>query len=165
MFKTAKLVIATGTIACLPLAASAQAIGSIVNMSGETGSVLVERGGSVFSLSAGDPIFAGDVISTRPGGTAQVTAFGSTVTIPSCSSSTVFNSISDPVAIDSGGCGAAAVTAGVTNALGGALVGTGGAAGGNTALLAGAATTGVVGAVASSSGGSDSTSSGGESSP
>lgn len=167
MIKSVKLVVATSAIALLPMAANAQAIGSVVNMSGENGSVLVQRGGSVFSLSAGDPIFAGDVVSTRPDGTAQITAFGSSVTIPSCSSSAINSEISSPIPVTTGPCaaeGGSGLGTEVASAVGGALVGAGGGAagGGGGVLLAGAATTGVVGAVASSSGGSDS---GGDTTP
>lgn len=68
--------------ALLPAAATAQ-VGNVSAITGETGTVIVQRGTETFSLGADNQIFPGDKITTRTGGTVDLTAYGCTVSIPS----------------------------------------------------------------------------------
>jgi len=63
----------------------AAAASSVTAVTGETGSVIVVRGGESFSLQAGDPLFEGDRIVTRTAGTADITTDNCERTIPASS--------------------------------------------------------------------------------
>ena len=76
-----KLKLFTSALVAAVFSASAiaQGVGTISAMTGETGSVVVVRGGQTYSLKAGDTVFEGDRIVTRSGGTVTIDAMGCSV--------------------------------------------------------------------------------------
>ena len=69
--------------------AAAQSVGSVTSISGEEGTVIVQRGTETYSLDADEQVFPGDKITVRAGGSVEITAYGCTVMVPSAASITV----------------------------------------------------------------------------
>ncbi len=90
---------------------AAYAAANVTATTGETGSVIVVRGGETFSLLAGDQLFDGDRIVTRAGATVDITTDGCTRTIPEISTivvdgafcEAVFASAEETILADAGG--------------------------------------------------------------
>lgn len=80
------VIIALGLVAG---SAFAQGIGTITAISGETGTVIVQRGADTYSLGLNDELFPGDKIVTREGGTVQFSAYGCSVDLEGGSMATL----------------------------------------------------------------------------
>lgn len=123
--------------------AYAQAVGSVSSVSGD---VLVQRGGSFIQLKDNDPIFEGDKVFTRDGGSVTIDANGCAVALGGGQLSTV----------DSGFCTNAPTSvadAGLPTDV--AVAGGAGAGGGTGLLVGGVLVAGVAAAAAGGGGGSD----------
>ena len=70
-------------------AAVAQSVGNVTGISGDVGQVIVQRGAETFSLGPDDQIFPGDKVTTRAGGTVELSAYGCSVSVPSEAAITV----------------------------------------------------------------------------
>lgn len=123
--------------------AFAQEAGTVANVTGSEGSVIVVRGGETFSLSAGDTLFKDDKIVTREGGTVNISTPGCDRAIPASST----------IVISAGFCEAAIASADQTVlAEAGATAG-GGGTGSALPIIGGLVGTGGVLAAASGGGG------------
>jgi hypothetical protein len=85
--------------ALLAAPAVAQQVGEVTSTSGALGNVLVTRDGETYPILAGDPVFADDVISTRRGGTVQISANGCSVGMGGLSEVAVNSSFCAPGAV------------------------------------------------------------------
>ncbi|MEO0550718.1 MAG: hypothetical protein AAFZ91_12425 [Pseudomonadota bacterium] len=144
--KSIKFSLAAALSTAIVGSAVAQAVGTVSSLPGELGSVLVTRGGSTYSLSAGDPLFEGDVITTRSDGSVSLNAFGCAQSLSSSATVTVSAATfceTTPVVVEQ-------PAAGGTNVAGGG--GAGGGSGVGLGLAAGAA---AITIAAVSSGGDD----------
>lgn len=133
-------------LAVLPLmgVAHAQSVGSVTGITGEFGEVIVQRGTETYSLSEGDEIFEGDKVTTRAGGTVEITANGCVVSLPSAATATVNTAFctTPPTTL---------AEAPVTDP----VVAAGGAGGANTGLLIGGGVLVGGGLIAAAAGGGD----------
>ena len=136
---TKLLIVATALSGCFSLA-NAQSAGAVDETSGAPGGVLVTRDGESYGILSGDPVFAGDVVSTTSAATATISAFGCTIELAASSSVTVYDGFCLPGAVATVGndatveasqTGTAAVLGGVgLAALVGLAAGGGGGGGG-----------------------------------
>lgn len=119
---------------------AASAATSVTATTGETGSVIVVRGGETFSLQSGDPLFDGDRIVTRSDASVDITSDACVRTIPASSTivigadfcETIIASAEETILADAGeittggGTGAALPILGGLVAAGGAAAAAGG---------------------------------------
>ena len=82
------------SIACLALSAfalsaSADQVGSVATITGESDAVIVLRGTETFTLAPGDVLFEGDRVITRGNGSTDVTAYGCSRSVASLQSITI----------------------------------------------------------------------------
>lgn len=79
--------------------AQAQIAGEVVSTGGADGNVLVTREGQTYPILEGDPIFDGDIITTRRGSSATVAANGCRLQLSASEQVTVSDRMCDPGAI------------------------------------------------------------------
>ena len=116
--------------------------GSVASIGSETGSVIVIRGGSTYTLSPGDALFEGDRVQTRANGAATISAYGCSQTLEASSS----------IVLDGDFCEAAPITLADAETVEGAEGGGVGAAG---FIIGGLAAAGGVAAAGGGGGGDD----------
>lgn len=79
--------------------AQAQIAGEVVSTGGAEGNVLVTREGQTYPILRGDPIFEGDIITTRRGSSATISASNCRVQLSASEQVTVSERMCDPGAV------------------------------------------------------------------